>query len=91
MQQGLVVVKLTGHKDRRQTLHLVHFQVFSDSAQVPDVIVRKFANNADVSLEIKILVKYNIKIFSSFWWASLTAKDSDWKHGKVLYPLTFMA
>ena len=91
MQQGVVVVKPTGHKGRRQALGLVQVQTFSDSAQVADVIVGKFANIADVSPEINILTKHNTKIFSRFGWVVLTAKESDWKHGKVCYPLTFMA
>ena len=57
--------------------------MFSDSAQVADVIAGKFANIVDVSPEIKILIKPNAKIFSSFRWASLTSKERDWKHGKV--------
>ena len=55
MQQGVAVVKLTEHKGRHQALGLVQVQMFSDSAQVTNVIVRKFANIAHVSPEIKIL------------------------------------
>ena len=57
--------------------------MFSDSAQVADVMVRKFADIVDVNPEIKILIKHNTKIFSSFRWVSLTAKGCDWKHGKA--------
>ena len=83
MLQGVAVVKLTGHKSRRQALGLVQVQMFSDSAQVVDVIVGKFANIVDMSPKIKILMKHNTKISNSFGWVSLTSKESDWKHGKV--------
>ena len=79
MQQGVAVVKSTGYKGRRQALGLVQVQMFSDSAQVADVIVGKFANIVDVGPEVKILIKHNTKIFSCFRWVSLTAKESDWK------------
>ena len=49
MQQGVAVVKPTGHKRRRQALDLVHVKIFSDSAQVADVIDGKFANICDMS------------------------------------------
>ena len=62
MQQGVAVVKPTGHKDRRQALSLVQVQMFSDSLQVAEVIVGTFANIVDVSPEIKILIKHNTKI-----------------------------
>ena len=39
MQQGVAVVKPTGHKGRRQALGLVQVQMLSDSAQVAHVIV----------------------------------------------------
>ena len=58
MQQGVAVVKPTGHKGRHQALGLVQVQMFSDSAQVTDVIVRKFVNTVDESPEIKILIKH---------------------------------
>ena len=56
--------------------------MFSDSAQVTNVIVGKFANIVDVSPKIEILISQN-QIFCSFRWGSLTAKESDWKPGKV--------
>ena len=59
MQQGVAAVKPTGHKSRRQALGLVQVQMFSDSAQVADVIVGKFANIVDMSPKIKILIKHN--------------------------------
>ena len=55
----------------------------SDSPQVVDVIVGKFANFVDMSPKIKILIKYNTKISNSFGWGSFTSKESDRKHGKV--------
>ena len=39
MQQGVAVVKPTGHKGRLQAFGLVQVQLFSDSAQVAHVIV----------------------------------------------------
>ena len=63
MQQGVAVVKPTGHKGRRQALGLVQVQMFSNSAPVADVIVGKSANIVDVSPEIKILIKHNTQIF----------------------------
>ena len=51
MQQGVAVVKPTGHKSRRQALGLVQVEMFSDSAQVADVMVGNFANIVDVSPE----------------------------------------
>ena len=76
------IVKPTGHKGRRQALGLVQVEMFSDSAQVADVIAGKFANTVDVSPKIKILIIHNTRIFSSFRWVSLTSKEHDWKHGK---------
>ena len=63
MQQGVAVVKPTGHKGRRQALGLVEVQMLCDSAQVADVVVTNFAYIVDVSPEIKILIKHNTKIF----------------------------
>ena len=83
MQQGVAVVKPTGHKSRRQALGLVQVQTFSDSAQVKDVIAGTFANIVDMGPEIKFLIKHNTKISNSFRWVSLTSKESDWKLGKV--------
>ena len=82
MQQAVAVVKLNGHKDRRQALGLAQVQMFSDSARVPDVIVGKFANIVDESYKIKILIKHNTKTFGSFRWVGLTAKENDSKRGK---------
>ena len=65
--------------------------MFSDSAQVTDMAVRKFADVLDGSSEIQILIEHNTQISGSFQWASLVAKKSDWKHGKVFYPSMFMA
>ena len=53
--------------------------------------VRKFASIVDASPDIKILIEPNTTTFSSSQRVSLVAKESDWKHGKVFYPLTFMA
>ena len=57
--------------------------MFSDSAQVADVIVGNFANIVDMSPKIKIIIKHNIEISNSFGWVSFTSKESDRKHGKV--------
>ena len=57
MQQGVAVVKPTGHKSRHRALGLVRVQMFSGSAQVTDGIVGKFANILDMSPIIKILIK----------------------------------
>ena len=65
MQQGVAVVKPTGHKSRRQALGLVQVQMFSDSAQVADVIIGKFVNIVDMSPKLKILIKHNTKISNS--------------------------
>ena len=39
MQQGVAVVKLTGHKDRYQALGLVQVQIVSGSVHIMDMIV----------------------------------------------------
>ena len=57
--------------------------MFSDSVQVADVIVGKFANIIDMSPKIKLLIKHNTKISNSFGWESFTSKEGDRKHGKV--------
>ena len=57
--------------------------MFSDSAQVADVIVGKFANFADMSPKIKIPIKHNTNISNSSEWVSFNSKESDRKHGKV--------
>ena len=54
------------------------------------ILVRNFANTIDVSPVITLLLNHNTEIFIGFRWASLVAKESNWKHGKVYYPLTFM-
>ena len=66
MQQGVAAVKPTAHKGRRQALGLAQVQMFSDSAEVADVIVGKFANIVNVSSEIKLLIKDNIKVLAIF-------------------------
>ena len=66
MQQGVAVVRPTGHKSRHHALGLVHVQMISDSAQVADVIVGKFANIVDMSPKIKLLIKHNTKTSNSF-------------------------
>ena len=70
MQQRVAVVKPTGLNSRRQALGLVQVQMFSDSAQVADVIVGKCANIVDMSPKIKSLIKHNTKISNSFGWVS---------------------
>ena len=91
MQQGVAVVKPTGHKGRCHSLGFVWVQMFSDSAQVADGIAGKFANVVDVSPEINVLIKHNTNVSGSFRWASFTAKEIDWTRKKVFYLLTFMA
>ena len=56
----------SGRLDTRadaRNLAWVQVQMFSDSAQVADVIVGKFANVADVSPEVIILIKHNTMDF----------------------------
>ena len=55
------------------------------------MIVGKCANFVDVNPNIKNSHQTQYRDFSSFRWVSLTSKESDWKRGKVFYPLMLMA
>ena len=84
MQQEVAVVKPAAHKGRRQALGLVQIQLFSDNCTGHGCNSRKVCKHCscESSPEIKIFIKHNTIIFSSCRWVSLTAKESDWKHGR---------